>query len=225
MDTITALLAKLPGQPLPHYYIWLFIFVNLLWFALFCFSKHACNKQYQQLKHSMNLELERRRKVYELKICQYEDYCNELDAFYLRHKNDYQNVFLPLFTEFNNRYQVAETAEDTAAASMATLWFSGEIQKVSSSNQLELQTLDKQTAELRLSAADDVVEILEQIQKLYQKLLVVSSEQMNKLVAITLSKDYEAVKFIAEELQLVGGELQAKSYLLMQAIRRDLLNV
>ncbi|WP_213994953.1 hypothetical protein [Arsukibacterium sp.] len=224
MDTITALFAQLPAQAVSEYYIWLFIVINLLWFALFCFSKHAAGNRYQKLKHSLNLDLERRRKVYELKVCQYEDYCNELDAFYLRHQNDYQTIFLPLFTEFNNRYQAAEAAEDTAAASMATLWFSGEIQKVSNANLTEMRTLDKQTAQLKLSAADDVVEILDDIQTLYNKLLVVSSEQMNKLVAITLSKDYEAVKFIGEELQQVGRELQTQSNLLMQAIRRDLLS-
>lgn len=224
MDTITALLATLPTQALPEYYIWLFIIINLLWFALFCFSKHAGNNRYLQLKHSLNLELERRRKVYELKICQYEDYCNELDAFYFRHQNDYQNVFLPLFTEFNNRYQAADAADDTGAASTATLWFSGEIQKVSQANLTELRKLDKQTSVLKLSAADDVLAILAEIQQLYQKLLVVSGEQMNRLVAITLSKDYEAVKFIGEELQQVGNQLQIKSQLLMQAIRRDLLS-
>ncbi|SNY42542.1 hypothetical protein SAMN06297280_0457 [Arsukibacterium tuosuense] len=224
MDTINALLAKLPGQSLPDYYVWVFTAINLLWFALFCFSKHAANNRFHKLKHSMNLELERRRKVYELKVCDYEDYCNELDAFYLRHQNDYQTLFLPLFTEFNSRYQAADAAEDTAAASIATLWFSGEIQRVSNAGLAELQTLNKQTAGLKLSAADDILEILEEIQKLYNKLLVVSSEQMNKLVAITLSKDYEAVKFIGEELQQVGRELKTQSNLLMHAIRRDLLS-
>ncbi|HAW91825.1 MULTISPECIES: hypothetical protein [unclassified Arsukibacterium] len=224
MDTITTLLAKLPAHTLPEYYIWLYIVTNLLWFALFCFGKQAARNRYQRLEHSLNLELERRRKVYELKICQYEDYCHELEAFRLRHQNDYQKVFLPLFTEFNNRYQAAEAAEDTAAASLATLWFSGEIQKVATATSTELHILDKQTAELKLSAADDVVEILLDIQQLYQNLLVVSGEQMNQLVAITLSKDYEAVKFMAEKLQQVGSQLQQSSEQLMQAIRRDLLN-
>jgi len=224
MDTVNALLAKLPGQTLPENYVWLFIIINLLWIALFCFSKHSGDKRYHQLKHSINLELERRRKVYELKIRQYEDYCKALDAFYLRHKSDYQTVFIPLFTEFNSRYQAAEAAQDTAAASTATLWFSGEIQQVSNANLAELRELDKQTSELKLSAADDVVELLEEISTLYQKLLVVSSEQMNKLVSITLSKDYEAVKFIGEELQQVGSALQSQTHLLMQAIRRDLLS-
>ena len=157
-------------------------------------------------------------------VCQYEDYCHELEAFHLRHQNDYRNVFLPLFTEFNNRYQAAEAAEDTAAASLATLWFSGEIQQVSDTNNTELKALDKQTAALTLSAADDVVEILLEIQQLYQALLVVSAEQMNKLVAITLSKDYQAVKFMGEELQQVGNQLQLISQRLMQAIRQDLLS-
>lgn len=221
---MTTLLAKLPAHTLPEYYIWLYIVTNLLWFALFCFGKQAASNRYHRLEHSLNLELERRRKVYELKICQYEDYCHELEAFHLRHQNDYQNVFLPLFTEFNNRYQAAEAAEDTAAASLATLWFSGEIQQVSSVNDTELKALDKQTAALTLSAADDVVEILTDIQQRYQKLLLVTSEQMNKLVTITLSKDYEAIKDIAAELQQAGSELQEKTQLLMQAIRRDLLN-
>lgn len=223
MDTITALLAKLPTQALPEYYIWLFIIINLLWFALFCFSRQISNNRYQKLKHSQDLELERRRKVYELKICQYEDYCNQLDDFYYRHQNDYQNVFLPLFTEFNNRYQAAEAVDDTAAVSSATLWFSGEIQQVSNANLTELRVLDNQTEVLKLSAADDVVEILAKIQPLYQKLLVVSGDKMNKLVAITLSKDYEAIKFIGDELQEVGNQLQSMTPQLMQAIRRDLL--
>jgi hypothetical protein len=224
MDTITTLLAKLPAHTLPDYYIWLFVVTNLLWFALFCFSKQAAGNRYKRLKHSLNLELERRRKVYELKVCQYEDYCHELEAFHLRHQNDYQNVFLPLFTEFSNRYQAAEAAEDTAAASLATLWFSGEIQQISSVNNTELKALDKQTAALTLSAADDVVEILTDIQQLYQKLLVVTSEQMNRLVAITLSKDFAAIKFMGEELQQAGNDLQSHTHQLMQAIRRDLLN-
>lgn len=224
MDTIIAWKAMLPTETLPEYYFWLFLLINLLWFALWCFSRHASNNRYHQLKHALDLDLERRRKVYELKICQYEEYCNELDAFYYRHQNDYQKVFLPLFNEFNNRYQAADAADDTAAAATATLWFSGEIQKVSNANSTEIRVLDKQTAELKLSAADDVVETLLEIQQLYQALLVVSAEQMNKLVAITLSKDFEAVKFMGEELQQVGCQLQQSSVRLMQAIRKDLLS-
>ncbi len=223
MDTITTTLARLPAQPLAEYYIWLFILINLLWFALFCFGKSSGNSRYQKLKHSLNLELERRRKVYELKICRYEEYSNELEDFYYRHQNDYQSVFLPLFSEFNNRYQQAEAAQDTAASATATMWFSGKIQQVTTENGLDLRTLDKLTAELKLSAADDVVELLIDIQQLYQQLLVVTSEQMSKLVAITLSKDYETVKFIAEQLQQTGSELQTKSQQLMQAVRRDLM--
>ncbi|WP_372625827.1 hypothetical protein [Arsukibacterium sp.] len=224
MDTNITWRAILPTEAWSEFDIWFLVLINLLWFALWCFSRHTSNKRFLQLKHSLNLELERRRKVYELKICQYEDYWHELEAFHLKHQNDYQNVFLPLFTEFNNRYQAAEAAQDTAAASLATLWFSGEIQQVSSINNTELQALDKQTAVLTLSAADDVVEILLEIQQLYQALLVVSTGQMNKLVAITLSKDYQAVKFIGEELQQVGNQLQQSSQRLMQAIRQDLLS-
>tara|TARA_R110002126_G_scaffold38993_8_gene116012 strand:+ start:2186 stop:2863 length:678 start_codon:yes stop_codon:yes gene_type:complete len=223
MDTINTTLSKLSLQPLADYYIWSFILINLLWFALYCFSMSRSNNRIQHLKQSLNFELERRRKVYELKICRYEAYCNELEDFYYRHQNDYQSIFLPLFSEFNARYQQAEAADDTAASATATLWFSGEMQKLTMANELDCRTLDKLTAELKLSAADDVIKILADIQQLYQSLLVVSSEQMSKLVAITLSKDYEAVKFISETLQQAGTALQAKSQQLMQAIRRDLM--
>ncbi|MBV2129752.1 hypothetical protein [Arsukibacterium indicum] len=221
MDSVTAILGSFSVKT--EYYIWLFIFINLLWFALFCFSKYAASKRYQQLQHSLNHELERRRKVYELKVCQYEDYCHELETFQLKHQNDYQSVFLPLYTEFSKRYQAADAAEDTAAASLATLWFCGEIQQVSSKNNNELTALDKKTAELTLSAADDVVEILTDIQLLCQKLLVVTTEQMNKLVAVALSKDHQAVKFMGDELQQTSSDLHAKTRQLMQEIRRDLL--
>ncbi|KKO46634.1 hypothetical protein WG68_04930 [Arsukibacterium ikkense] len=223
METITTALARLPAQALPDYYIWLFVLINLLWFALFCFAKHSSNTRLQKLQQSLDLELERRRKVYELKICRYEEYCNALEDFCYRHQNDYQSVFLPLFSEFNRRYQAAEATDDTAASATATLWFSGEVQQVTSANDIEVRTLDKLTAELTLSAADDVAEILQGLQQRYQALLVVSTEQMNNLVAITLSKNYEAVKGIGEELQQAASQLQTKSQQLMQAVRRDLM--
>ena len=82
-------------QSKPEFYAWCFAVVNVLWGAFLYFNDKKHKEKLENLKQSLNLDLERRKKVFEMKATHYEAYFNNIDAFQAKHQNDYQEVFVP----------------------------------------------------------------------------------------------------------------------------------
>jgi hypothetical protein len=64
--------------------------------------KSAMKRSLLGVKQSfdLDLDLERRKKVFEMKASQYEAYFRHIDAIHNQHQTDYQDVFLPIMNEF-----------------------------------------------------------------------------------------------------------------------------
>jgi len=212
-------------QKQPEFFAWVFAIVNILWGAFLYFNKIRHSKALEKLKQSLNLDLERRKKVFEMKASKYEAYFDNIDAYQRKHKNDYQEVFTPLFNEYMQRYLTAENEEDNDASTKAILWFSQEIQKISINGFEEKLALEHQTNSLKLTASDKVATLLEELSTLNNKMFEASSEQMNKLVEITINKDDQAANEIQEKLSLIGKNIVNKSNQLRDEMRRDLLEI
>lgn len=222
MEAILKFLPASPTYPLDDFYIWLFSAINLLWLCLLVVCHFAYKSKLRHAQDAINAELETRRKVFEMKAFDYENYLHDIDVFYRRHQNDYQAVFLPLFNEFHSRYKAAELAKDTAAIALATLWFSEEIQKITTSGQEEKQKLALQSNTLKLTASDEVNALLEELQALCDDVLTISTDTVKFLVGITINDDYDKARQIQQKLHSTGESIQQKARQLHDVMRQEL---
>lgn len=212
-------------QKQPEFYAWCFVIVNGLWGVFLYFNQKWHKEELEKLKQSLNLDLERRKKIFEMKSTQYEAYFNNIDSFQEKHQNDYQEIFVPIFNEFNRRFLHAEDQNDKEASTNATLWFSEEINKITLNGFKEQQALEQQTNSLKLTASDEVAQLLEELRSLYSEIFELSSELLSKFVEITINNDQTASVKIQESMAKVGEKIKAKSNELREEMRRDLLEI
>ncbi len=85
--------------------------------------------------------------------------------------------------------------------------------------------MEQQTNSLKLTASNEVAELLEELRSLYHQIFEVSCEQMNKLVEITVHRDQEATQQIQNAIAQLGEQIKAKSQKLREEMRRDLLEI
>ena len=209
-------------QNKPEFYAWCFGIVNVLWAVFLYFNNKRHKEKLENLKQSLNLDLERRKKVFEMKATHYEAYFNNIDAFQAKHQNDYQEVFVPIFNEFNRRYLHAEDQNNTEESTNATLWLSEQINQITLNGFQEQLALEHQTNSLKLSASDEVSQLLEELRQLYSEIFEHSSFLMTKLVEITVNKDQSAASEIQNSIALIGENIKAKTQELREEMRKDL---
>ncbi|MDR9830547.1 hypothetical protein RCJ22_33735, partial [Vibrio sp. FNV 38] len=196
-----------------------------LWVFFLYINKKRHDKELVQLKQSLDLDLERRKKVFEMKSNQYENYFNNIDEIHNRHRNDYHEIVLPLINEFNASYLRANAMDDQVAAAAATSKFSEDIGKLTRDGFDEVQVMRSQTNSLRLTASDSVASTLDELQELYDKLFEHSEKMIRDIASITLCGDQELARSNQDKLNELGDITKKKSLMLRDQMRRELSTI
>src|SRR5438034_1065004 len=114
----------------PEYFAWSFGITNVLWAAFLYFNKKRHDRELEQLRHSLNLDLEKRKRMYEMKAAQFEKYFRMADEFGKKHQADLPLKLQPIFDEYMNSYISAEDKGDKAASTTAITKFSSQIGEI-----------------------------------------------------------------------------------------------
>jgi len=203
----------------------MFTTINAIWIMFTYFNKKKHTREIEHIKQSLNLDLERRKKVFEMKASHYENYFSNIDAIHKKHENDLQDVMNPLITEFYRRFNTAEAIGDHLAATEAATWFSEEIRKLTIAGFNEVQVLEQQTNNLKLSASNEVALILEELRELNNKIYDASCRQMNLLTHVILTKNDNESKAVQSEITAIGQQIKDKTEQLREEMRQDLLTI
>lgn len=209
----------------PEYAAWAFGLINTFWLVFIYFNKKRHERELIEVKQSFDLDLERRKKVFEMKAAHYESYFRHIDAIHNRHQTDYQNVFLPIMNQFMSSYLHACDRNDEAEATTATIRFSDEISKITRDGFLELSVIESETNSLRLTASDEVAVLLDEIKELYDRLFSISGKMMSDLVKITIHNDQDLAAENQAELMRVGDLVKSKAKELREQMRNDLKQI
>ena len=209
----------------PEYFAWAFGLVNALWLGFVYFNKKRHEKELIGVKQSFDLDLERRKKVFEMKASQYEAYFRHIDAIHNRQQTSYQDVFLPIMNEFMSSYLEASSRDDEAAATAATIAFSEKISKITRDGMQELGVIESETNSLRLTASDKVATLLDEIKGIYSDLFEASGKMMSDLVKITINNDQDLANCNIAQLQELGELAKAKAAELREQMRNDLKQI
>ena len=206
----------------PKFYVWVFGLVNVLWGIFLFFNKKRHQRELVALKQSLDLDLERRKKVFEMKTTQYEDYFKSMDELHKRHQHDYQEIMLPIINEFLAAYQRACDANDTAGETEAAIAFREKVSKLTKDGFNELQVIRSQTNTLRLTASDKVAALLDELQDLYEQLFQLSSKLISDMVSTIIEGDQVLAIENQRKLNELGDITKAKSLELRNQMRLDL---
>ncbi|MCF6268383.1 MAG: hypothetical protein L3J41_01590 [Melioribacteraceae bacterium] len=209
----------------PEYVAMFFVVVNACWIAFVYFNKKHHEKELVKLRQSFDLDLERRKKVFEMKANQYELYFKLIDEIHNRHQTDYEKVFLPIMNEFMSSYLTAATQNDIGAETKATIRFSEKISKITIDGFKELNTIQSETNSLRLLASDEVAKLLGEIEELYRQLFELSGNMMSNLIKIDVNNDQELAEKNKNSMMKIGKILEDKVSQLRHQMRIDLKQI
>lgn len=203
----------------------LFALVNALWVVFVYFNKKRHERNLIEVKQSLDLDLERRKKVFEMKASQYEAYFKHIDSIHNKYQTDYQNVFIPIMNEFMYSYLQASSKNDQEGTTRATIEFSEKILKITHDGFHELNIIESETNSLRLTACDEVVVLLDEIKNLYNQLFSISNKFISDLVKITINNDQELAESNQADLQRIGKKVKNKADILREQMRKDLKQI
>lgn len=209
----------------PEYFLWVFGIVNALWAVFLYFNNKRHKKELIGVQQSFDLDLERRKKLFEMKANQYESYFRHLDLMHRKHQTDYEDVFVPIMNEFIESFLQASDKEDEEASTKATITFSEKVSKITRDGMKELSIIESETNSLRLTATDETAYLLDEIKEIYERMFALSGKMMNDLVQIAVNGDQELAKRNQTELALVGEQAKKKARDLREQMRRDLQTI
>lgn len=209
----------------PGYFAWAFGVVNALWAAFLYFNKKRHERELIRVQQTFDLDLERRKKVFEMKASQNEAYFSHIDAIHKKHQTDYQNLFVPIMNEFMEGYLSASNNNNQEGATRATIQFTEKISKISRDGFEELGVIESETNSLRLTASDEVAALLDEIKKLYERLFELSGTMMSELVNITVHNNQQLANELQSQLSEMGQQIKTKAADLREAMRNDLKQI
>jgi len=209
----------------PEYTVWFIGIINISWIVFIYFNRKKHDRKLIELKQSFDLDLERRKTVYEMKATQYESYFKHIDSIHKKHQTDYQDVLRPIINEFMSTYLRASDNNDKTEETNATIRFSKEISKITYDGFQELRVMESETNSLRLTASDNVALLLDDIQMLYEQLFTISCKVMSDLVEIIINDNQELAARNQVELMKIGELAKSKAKELRQQMRNDLKTI
>ncbi|SRR5258708_17424116 len=209
----------------PAYFAWAFAIANVLWAAFLYFNKKRHERELIRVQQSFDLDLERRKKVFEMKAGQYESYFKHIDAIHNKHNTDYQDIFIPIMNAFMSEYLSASRAGDRQRETQALVAFSENISRIQRDGFEELGVIESETNSLRLTASDEVAKLLDDIRELYERLFTLSGKMMSDLVNITINNNQQLANEHQSQLLTVGEQVKRKAAALREAMRSDLKNI
>ena len=209
----------------PQYFAWAFGLINTLWIAFVYFNKKRHERELIEVQQSFDLDLERRKKIFEMKVTQYEAYFRQIDAIHQRHQTDYQDVVVPLMNQFFSSYLEAASRNDGAAQTQATIKLTEQISKITRDGMQEAAVIKAETNSLRLTASDEVAFLLDEVATIYSALFEAANKAISDTVKITLNNDQELASKNQQELYRLGELAKSKAAALREQMRNDLKQI
>ena len=209
-------------QSNPGFFAWVFGIVNILWILFTYFNKQSHDKNLAAIKHSLNLDVERRKKIFELKINQYEAYVSSLDAFGKKHQVDLPARIQPIFDRYLCEYLSAADADDKVKEREVITWFSSQMSALMQEGLADVLKLQSESNRLKLTATEEMIATFSELETLTKKSMDLANEFMGKFTEIVMTQNEELSKAYQAKLTELGHQTKDKAQDLMQKMRADL---
>tara|TARA_R110001583_G_scaffold122895_1_gene274216 strand:+ start:876 stop:1529 length:654 start_codon:yes stop_codon:yes gene_type:complete len=206
-------------QQNPDYFAWIFFVLNVLWAGYVYFNKQRHDKNLKEIQHSLNLDLERRKKVFELKMSHYERYVKMLDEFGRKYQSELFERMQPIFTRYMAQMSDCKAEEEKSAALSQ---FSMQAMELMSESKKEYSILKSESRSLKLTASAALIKIFEELENLVENSIESAKEFINQLPVLIMSNNQTDMQTKRGILNVQGQDIQLKSRELEQQMRIEL---
>ncbi|AFN73827.1 hypothetical protein MROS_0584 [Melioribacter roseus P3M-2] len=203
----------------------LFGVANFLWAIFLYFNNKKHQQNIESLKHSLNLDLERRKKVFEMKVNQFEKYYRLIDEFGKKYSVDLPKKLQPIFTEYYDKFLKAEMENNKEESRKIIVWFGDQIGNLMLDINENYVRLNSETNSLKLTSSDKLVDILNELQKCYEDSFNLSSEFISKFQEILLTQNQVLQNDYQNRMKESAMKLKNKSDELMARMRFELTEI
>ena len=215
METIYSII-----QRNPQYFAWAFGIVNALWVLFVYFNKKSHERAMANLRHSLNLDLERRKKVFEMKANQYELYVQHLDEFGKKYQVQMPSRMQPIFSKYLKGYLEASENGDKEKEREVIAWLSEQVSALMNESTEEYLKLKSEANSLKLTSNDELLRIFDELEKLTEASMKLAYEFMGKFTEITLTQNQVLSHEYQSKLASFGQGVQQKAEQLMKGEER-----
>lgn len=206
-------------QQNPDYFAWIFCVLNVLWAGYVYFNKKSHDKNLKELQHSLNLDLERRKKVFELKMSHYERYVKMLDEFGRKYQSELFERMQPIFTRYMAQMLDCKTEEEKNAALSQ---FSMQVMALMNESMREYAILKSESRSLKLTASVSLLKIFEELESLVEHSIESVKDFIDQLPTLILSNNQDDIQTKQGILNVQGQDIQLKSSELERQMRIEL---
>ena len=206
-------------QQNPDYFAWIFTLLNVLWVGYVYFNKKSHDKNLKKMQHSLNLDLERRKKVFELKMSHYERYVKMLDEFGRKYQSELFERMQPIFARYLAQMLDCKTEEKKSAA---LSHFSMKTMELMNESMREYAILKSESRSLKLTASVSLLKIFEELENLVECSIESAKEFINQLPVLIMSNNQGEMQAKQLILNVQGQDIQLKSRELEQQMRIEL---
>lgn len=212
-------------QENPQFFAWVFGLVNVLWILFAYFNKQSHERQLAKLEQQLRLDADRRVKIFELKVTQYESYVMSLDSFGRKQQSDMRARMQPIFDKYLSDYLAASMAEDKETERKAIVWFSNQISGLTQEVYADALKLKSESNRLKLTATDEMIKTFTELEALTDESTTTANEFMGKLPEIILSGRQQEGTIYQAQLAALGKRIQAASQKLLHQMRAELREI
>jgi len=142
-------------QKNPGYFAWIFGIINVSWCIFLYFYIHLHNRGLKAIQHTHDLDLERRKQVFTLKVAQYERYVGMLDEFGRKYQTGIISRMTPMFEQYMSAMLLA--ANDKEASTVAITTFSSQVMELMNEASEEYFKLKAESKSLKLTSSDALI--------------------------------------------------------------------
>ncbi len=201
---------------------WAFGIINALWVAFVYFNKKRHERELQQFQHSFNLDLERRRAVFALKVSSYERYVRLLDDFGKKYQTQLGERMAPMFSQYLSEVLAVGENQDKKRAQDAAATFSNNIILLMNQAAEEYIKIQAESKTLKLTASAALLASLEELENCVANSMKTAQEFMGQFAKLLISNDQQEIQRHQKILSDQGRDIQRMSRALELQMRTDL---
>ncbi|MGQ0801461.1 MAG: hypothetical protein ACT4NL_15290 [Pseudomarimonas sp.] len=206
-------------QSNPAYFAWAFGLVNIGWGGFAYFNSKRHDRELVSLKHSLDLDLERRKHTFDLRSTQYDRYAKLLDGFGNKHQTQMLQRMQPAMGRFMTSMASARSESEQQ---LATGDFSSEVLSLMSEASNDYIQIQAESRSLRLSSSDELCRLLDEMEQLMKESIEIGTKLVANIPARILAGKSE--QFLADEQtnSAHGRKISAKSKEIELQMRKEL---
>ncbi len=186
------------------------------------FNRKRHEREIESLKHSYNLDLEKRKRIYEMKATQFEKYFRMIDDFGKRQQVDIPKRMQPIINEFMRNYLKAIDRGDKTAATESITNFGSKISDVTNEGMEQYLSLKSETNSLKLIASDELSLLFDELQQLYDSAFDSAQNFLSIFVELVIANRQAEIQKCIETFGIHGDNIKIAAKKLMNQMRKEL---